>query len=113
MDVDAPAIDRALVERDAGILADLLAPAIEARLETLRSVPIIGPRLLSLLRGSPRSMTYDALASALALGDDDLARLVDLAARELGAWRGALAPVTREEAEAARPAWERLAGAVR
>ncbi len=106
-------VDRALVARDLETVASLVAPAIEARLETLRSVPIIGPRLLSLLRGSPRQMTSDALASLLELPDEDLAQLADLVARELGAWRGFLPPLTAAEAEPARPALERLEAAIR
>jgi hypothetical protein len=101
-------IDRDLAARDLELLAALLAPAIEARLALLRSIPVVGPRLLSLLRGSPRSMTSDALASVLRLPDGELAELVDLVGRELGAWRGALTPVTPAEAEAARPAYEHL-----
>lgn len=106
-------IDRELAARDLEALAAALAPAIEARLETLRSVPLVGPRLLSLLRDSPRRITSDALASVLLLPDEDLAELADLVARELGAWRGFLPPVTAEEAAAARPALARLEEALR
>lgn len=106
-------IDRDLAARDLEALASLVSPAIEARLETLRSVPIVGPRLLSLLAGSPAQMTSAALASVLELPDEDLAALADMVARELGAWRGFLPPVTPGEAEALRPALARLEGALR
>ncbi len=106
--MDKATIDRGLVARDLELLAGLVAPAIEARLALLRSIPVVGPRLLSLLAGSPRSMTYAAFHSVLGLGDDELAELVDLVAHELGAWRGALEPVTGAEAAAAMPAFRHL-----
>lgn len=106
-----PAIDRALMERDLRALAALLAPAIEARmavLEPLFRTPVIGSRLRALLTGSPQTMTYNALASLLSLDDDELAPMIDLVGRELGAWRAYNDPVTDDELAAAAPGYDRL-----
>lgn len=103
-----PTINRELVARDLEVLSILVAPAIEARLTTLRTIPVVGPMLYNRLRGSPRAMTSAALSSLLDLTDEDLAALVDLVGRELGAWRGFNAEATMADADVAYPAYGRL-----
>lgn len=105
-------VDRDLMARDLEALAGMVAPAIESRLGILRSVPIVGPSLIGLLRDSPRQLTSRAFASVLSLPDEDIAALADLVARELGAWRGLMPPATGAEIDAARPAAGRLAEAL-
>lgn len=115
-----PAIDRDLVTRDLARLTDLLTPAVEARLEALRTltikIPILGRHLevpvgavlADRLRGYPRTMTSDALGRLLRLSDDELAALVDGLGRELGAWRGYNDPLSLEDVAAMGPAYDHL-----
>lgn len=104
-----PTIDRPLLARDLDRLGQLIGSEIEARLASLgRSSPVIGLLLTRLPLGSPRAKTCAALASLLELDDADLAAILDLVGQQLGAWRGALDPVSADQVNATAPALRRL-----
>lgn len=122
MDQTTPPINRELVAKDLERLASWLSPLIEDRLRflstvggllaSLQSAPLLGrripPELVARLQASPAQMTSGALARLLELPDPELAALLDALGHELGAWRGALAPLTDEELADVRPAVDRL-----
>ena len=90
-----PPIDRELISRDLGHLAQILAPLVEARLPS-------GAMALMAMGGLPpvASLVADSLRRVLDLSDDDLAELIDAFGVELGAWRGLRRPLGSEYATA-------------
>lgn len=108
----APPLNRALLEADLSRIARGTAPLVEAQLQTVFDIPLIGPLISARLPDSVERMTSSALGRLSELTDEELLALLGALGRELGAIAGYLEPLSSDEWTALGPLFVRLVAAL-